>query len=356
MGHAGAALCVKLNSGYDIPLVGLGTWKAEAGLVGKTVKEAVKCGYRMIDCANDYGNEKEIGNAIRELIQDGSVKREDLFIQAKLWNSNHRKEHVRLDLLSTLDDLQLSYIDSFIIHWPQAVPSNKQLAVFKHGNHPAPASEGTMFPLEQDGRYCADMDSHYIETWHAMEELVDEGLVKSIGVSNFNRTQLLEVYQSAKKYKPAILQNECHPFLQLKDLLDICRHLNVHVQAYSPLGSFDRPWIRSPNEPELLHDHRLVEISKSHGRTTAQIVLRWQTQRGVSVVPKTVHVERARENISIFDFVLSEAEMQSIGGLNIGWRYLLWKETSMHPDYPFKEEIPYGYSAGPAPLNTSTSA
>eukprot|EP00183_Erythrolobus_madagascarensis_P005656 CAMPEP_0185845982 /NCGR_PEP_ID=MMETSP1354-20130828/1793_1 /TAXON_ID=708628 /ORGANISM="Erythrolobus madagascarensis, Strain CCMP3276" /LENGTH=354 /DNA_ID=CAMNT_0028546063 /DNA_START=57 /DNA_END=1121 /DNA_ORIENTATION=- len=350
------AASVKLLSGEEMPLVGLGTWKADAGVVGEAVKVAVRSGYRLIDCANDYGNEREVGHALAQLLREGVVKRGEIFVQGKLWNSNHRKEHVREDLMATLQDLQLEYLDSYLIHWPQAVPATgAAAAVFRNGNRPAHKSEGTMFPLEDDGRFCSDPATHFMEAWFAMEELMDEGLVKSIGVSNFNHRQLLEVVKNKRKHMPSVIQNECHPFLQQKDLIDLCNHLGVVFQAYSPLGSGDRPWIRNAGDPELLEDERLMSIAQKHGMTAAQVVLRWQTQRGVSIVPKSVRAARIRENLDSLKFKLDAGDMDKIASLNIGWRYLLFPQSSMHPDYPFKDELPHDYVIETAPLNTTMS-
>ena len=179
---------VTLNNGLRMPRIGLGTWKSPAANTKAAVITAVKAGYRMIDCANDYDNEHVIGEALAELFDAGVVKREELFIQAKLWNSNHRPEHVKPDLEATLKDLKLSYVDSFVIHWPQAVPSNGKYCALRPGGCFADhESKKTMFPLDDEGYYCTDKGSHYLDTWKAMENLVDQGLCRSIGLSNFNR-------------------------------------------------------------------------------------------------------------------------------------------------------------------------
>merc|ERR1712113_839533 len=174
----------------------------------------------------------------------------ELFVQAKLWNSNHRPEHVRPDIMKTLEDLQLDYIDSFVIHWPQAVPSNAQLTLRPNGCFPAHKSKNSMFPLDDEGYYCADMDSHYVETWAAMEALVEEGLTKSIGLSNFNKRQVEEILLNAKKHKPAVLQNESHPYLHEKDLRDYCRLHGIAFQAYSALLLTVRGLFRDPSPLE----------------------------------------------------------------------------------------------------------
>jgi len=347
---------VTLRGGVEMPLISLGTWKSPKGKVAEAVKAAIAAGYFGIDCANDYGNEAEIGQALKELFDEGVVKREQIFIQAKLWNSNHRKDHVRADLVATLRDLQLTYVDSFVIHWPQACPSSgKAPALNEHGPFAAPAAQGTMFPLDEQGRYCCDLESHFVETWHAMEELVDEGLCKTIGLSNFNVAQIREVMAAAKKHQPAVLQNECHPYLQLKDLVDFCRLHNIQFQAYSPLGSYDRPFVR-PGDPELLQDERIAAIAAKYHKSVAQVVLRWHTQRGVAACPKSITPSRIKENYEIWDFELTSEDMQEFDRFNMGYRLLLWAETAGHPDYPFKDDLPHNFVVGPAPTNTGHSS
>mmetsp|Transcript_5049 Transcript_5049/g.15141 ORF Transcript_5049/g.15141 Transcript_5049/m.15141 type:complete len:363 (-) Transcript_5049:71-1159(-) len=335
---------MKLRNGLEMPVVGLGTWKSARGKTGDAVRAAIKAGYRMIDCANDYGNEDEVGDAIADMIKEGVVKREDLFIQCKLWNTNHRKEHVKPDLMATLKDLQLDYVDSFVVHWPQACPATgSRPAVGVDGIEPKPKDQPTMFPLEENGHYASDNDCHFMEAYHAMEDLVDEGLCKSLGISNFNIRQIHECLESAKKHLPCVLQNECHPYLQQKDIIDVCRNNQIVFQSYSPLGSGDRPWQRKPGEVELLDDPRLKEIADAKGKTVAQIVLRWHLDRGITCVPKSVTPSRIQGNIDLFDFKLEAEEIKAFDRLNQGRRFLMWDPTSLHPDYPFKEDLPFGY-------------
>ena len=214
-----------------------------------------------------------------------------------------------------------------------------------------------MFPYDDDGYFCADLSSHYVETWLAMEELVDEGLVKNIGLSNFNRKQIEEVLKiSNAKYKPATLQNECHPYLQQKDLIDYCNINNIKFQAFSVLGSGNTHLgvNESPSGTIPLQDKYITELSKKYNKTNAQIILRWQLQRGISFVSKSVNPDRIISNFDIFDFEIDDHDMKGFDNINYGWRHLLWRETSNHPDYPFKDEIGYGYVLEKAPLESSS--
>ncbi|KAJ9442310.1 Aldose reductase A [Diplonema papillatum] len=357
----------KLANGKMYPAVGLGTWKSPQGKTGEAVKAAIRAGYRLIDTANDYNNEHEIGAAIKELLDAGEVKREDLTIQCKLWNANHRPEHVVTDLKKTLQDLQLDYVDCFVIHWPQAVPAHpegKKAAVRISGACPGPYDEerpeGTMymFPVNKDGYYTSDDKSHYVETYHAMEDLVDQGLVRSLGISNFNKQQTREIVQNVKKHPVCVVQNEIHPYFQQKDYVDFCHFNNIVVQAFSPLGSGDRPacFTKDSDPTPVLENETILAIAKKHNKTTAQVVVRWHIQRGVSSVPKSITPSRVASNFEVFDFSLDAADMQNIADMNVGWQFLLWDATAMHPDYPFKESLPYGHTIPKAPGTTTASA
>merc|ERR1719510_1051685 len=339
-----------------MPTIALGTWKSPQEQTKQAIVTAVKAGFRFLDTANDYDIEHFIGDALEELFKEGVVKREDLFIQSKLWNSNHRPEHVRPDLEATLKDLKVSYIDSFVIHWPMAVPSKGEKAALRpDGCYPAHHSKGTLFPLDDEGYYCADHGSHYVETWLEMEKLVDEGLVKSIGLSNFNKRQVKEILNiPGAKYKPAVLQNESHPYLQEKDLRDFCKINGIIFQAYSSLGSADRPWRKEGSITsglpttgyEVLNHPMIVYLAWKHGKTTANIVVRWHLQMNGCLVTKSVTPSRIEGNFNVWDFELSPEDMNLFNDLNVGWRHLLWAETSVHADYPFKDYLPNDYVLG----------
>ena len=347
---------VTLASGHTMPMVALGTWKAPPGVTGAAVEAAIKAGYRNIDAANDYNNEPEVGAAIAKCIAEGVVTRDELFVQAKLWNTNHRPEHVAADLAQSLEDLQLDYLDSYIIHWPQAAPATGRAPATRlDGAYPAPEAEGSMFPVDGDGYFCSDGGSHYTETWRAMEALVDDGRCRSIGLSNFNRAQVAEVVAMAR-VPVSVLQCECHPYLQQKDLIDFCATAKIAFQAFSPLGSGDTHLgvTASPSGTIPLRDPTVLAVAARTGKDAGQVMLRWNLQRGVCVVAKSVRPARIASNFAIFDWALAPEDVAAFGAINYGWRHLQWREVSMHPDYPFPDELPHKYALEKAPLASSS--
>jgi len=306
---------VKFNNGQEIPIFGLGTWKSQPGEVTQVVKDAIDVGYRHIDGALVYGNEKEVGAAIQAKIAEGVVKREDLFLTSKLWNTFHRPDLVIPSLKETLRDLGTDYLDLYLIHWPQA---------YKEGEE--------RFPKDADGKNIySDVD--FVDTWKAMEEAVDSGLAKSIGVSNFNKDQLARVLAAAR-IPPVNNQVEIHPYLNQQDLIDYCKQKGVTVTGYSPLGSPDRPWAK-PEDVKLLDDPKLIELGKKYKKSAAQVVLRWATQRGVITIPKTVKRERLIENMNIFDFELSQDDVTYVNSLDVNGRCCHLNWDSDHKYYPF---------------------
>ncbi|KGN54283.1 NADPH-dependent aldo-keto reductase, chloroplastic [Cucumis sativus] len=267
------ALHFDLNTGAKIPAVGLGTWKAPPGVVGEAVKTAVKVGYRHIDCAHVYDNEKEVGIALKELFSTGVVQRSDMFITSKLWCSDQAPEDVCKALSKSLEDLQLDYIDLYLIHWPFRT---------KHGSRGfAPE---VMEPL------CI------AETWNAMEGLYASGQARAIGVSNFSTKKLQDLLKIAK-VPPAVNQVECHPVWQQPALHNLCKSTGVHLSAYSPLGS-PGSWLKG----EILKEPILTEIGEKLNKSAAQVALRWGIQSGHSVLPKSVNESRIIQNLSLFDW------------------------------------------------------
>eukprot|EP00088_Acartia_fossae_P025341 TRINITY_DN2616_c0_g1_i3.p1 TRINITY_DN2616_c0_g1~~TRINITY_DN2616_c0_g1_i3.p1 ORF type:complete len:331 (+),score=97.28 TRINITY_DN2616_c0_g1_i3:36-995(+) len=310
-----------LSNGMKMPVLGLGTWKSKPGEVQAAVAHAIKSGYRHIDCAAVYGNEKEVGEGIKA----SGVDRNQLWITSKLWNTKHNPEDVEPACRETLADLGLDYIDLYLIHWPVA---------FERGDN--------KFPKNEDGTVRYDMDIHPTTTYLAMEKLVEKGLVKSLGLSNFNSEQVKDVMEKST-IKPVTNQVESHPYLNQSRLKAFCDDLKVPLTAYSPLGSPDRPWAK-PDDPKLLDDPKLRAIADKYKKTTAQLILRWQVQRGVIVIPKSVTPSRIIENSEIFDFALTEDEMKELDGFECNGRVVVpmlngEERDAGHPHYPFN--IPF---------------
>ncbi|XP_059044928.1 aldo-keto reductase family 1 member B1-like [Achroia grisella] len=292
---------VRFNNNIECPILGLGTWKSQPGEVTRVVGEAIDIGYRHFDCAFVYGNESEVGAALTEKINSGVVKREDLFITSKLWNTFHRPDLVRGALNATLKNLKLQYLDLYLIHWPQAYKEDA----------------GTLFPFDDAGKMQFS-DSDYVDTWKEMEGLVRDGLVKSIGVSNFNKRQLERLLQVAS-IKPVTNQVECHPYLNQSRLKAFCEERGITITAYSPLGSPDRPWAQ-PGEPLLLEDPKLKAIADRIGKTVAQVLIKYQIERGVIVIPKSVTKSRLESNFNVFDFNLSKEDLNLIDSFDCNGR------------------------------------
>lgn len=300
-----------LNTGARMPIIGLGTWKSEPNKVGQAVEYALsECNYHHIDCAAIYCNEKEIGNYLKKVFESEKVKREDIFITSKLWNTDHRKDAVQKACEKTLSDLNLEYLDLYLMHWGVAIPPNED-----PGSNPQGRLAVT---LDENGVLITEKVS-VRETWEAMEKLVEIGLVKAIGVANFTTTMLIDLLSYAK-IKPAVNQIELHAYLQQPELLEFCKYNNIVITAYSPLGSPGNS--KDKGFPVLLEDKIVNEIAQSHNKTPAQILIRWAIQRETIVIPKSVTPERIKENVDVFDFELSESEMKQIANLDRNLRFV----------------------------------
>ncbi|XP_035880951.1 aldo-keto reductase family 1 member C15-like isoform X6 [Phyllostomus discolor] len=315
---------VKLNDGHFMPVLGFGTVAPRdvpKSKAAEATKMAIDVGFRHIDSAYIYQNEKEIGQAIRDKIADGTVKREDIFYTTKVWATFLRPELVRPALERSLRNLQLDYVDLFIIHTPTAVKPGEKL-----------------IPKDANGKVIFDtVDLR--DTWEALEKCKDAGLTKSIGVSNFNH-KLLEMIlnKPGLKYKPVCNQVECHPYLNQSELLEFCKSKDIILVAYAALGSQkDLKWVEK-DSPILLEDPILNAIAKKHGRNPGQVALRYQVQRGVVVLAKSFNEKRIKENFQIFDFELTPEDMKAIDGLNRNFRYFQARIFADHPDFPFHDE------------------
>ncbi|MGG3283499.1 aldo/keto reductase [Paenibacillus solani] len=256
-----------LNNGVTMPWLGLGVWKTKEGEeVIQSVKSAIAAGYRSIDTAAIYGNEEGVGQAIRE----SGVSRDELFITTKVWNDDQGYEQTLQAFETSRKKLGLDFLDLYLVHWP--------------------------------GK------DKYLDTWKALIHLQKEGLVRSIGVSNFQIRHLQHIIEDTGVV-PVVNQVELHPLLSQKELLNYARENGIVLEAWSPLmqGNLDQP--------------KLVEIAEKYGKTVAQVILRWDIQNGVIVIPKSVKEHRIRENAGIFDFELSAEDMAVIDGLNQNKRF-----------------------------------
>ena len=294
------------------PEIGLGLWKVPKSQCADVVYNAIKLGYRHLDSACDYGNEIEVGQGITRAIADGLCQREDLYVVSKLWNTYHSREHVQPALEKTLADLGLDYLDSYLIHFPIAQP----FVPFE-----------TRYPPEWIEDPLASEPAMKIapvplfETWQAMENLVEQGLVKTIGVCNYS-SGLLNDLMAYATIKPSDLQIESHPYLTQERLIRLANDYGIAVTAFSPLGALSYFELEMADELEsVLIQPVVLAAAKRLEKTPAQVVLRWGLQRGCAVISKSSQIQRLEENINIVDFVLSKQEMLDISALNRNRRF-----------------------------------
>ena len=291
------------QNGDKMPIIGLGTWKSAPGEVYKAIRTAIEVGYRHFDCAHLYGNEPEIGMALADALSVKEVKREDLWITSKLWNNRHRIEQVEPAIQLTLKNLQLEYLDLYLIHWPIVL------------------KDTINFPTKGD-----EMESLKItplnETWSGMIGVKEKGLAKHIGTSNFSIKKIKGLI-SASGIKPENNQVEIHPFLQQNELRAYCSSQGITLTGYAPLGSADRPANRIlEGEPNLFENKTLQDLANNKGLSVAQIMLAWAVNNGTCAIPKSVNNDRLTENLGTADIVLTSTEMEEISSINKNYRYI----------------------------------
>ena len=263
----------KLNNELEIPLLGLGTYLVNNQECYTAVRHTLKIGYRHIDTAAFYGNEKEIGKAIR----DDELSWEEIFVTTKLWNSDHGYDNALKAFEESFEKLNIDYIDLYLIHWPVTGLRN--------------------------------------DSWRALEDIYKEGKCKAIGVSNYTIRHLEELLKITKVI-PVVNQVEFHPFLYQKKLLDFCKSKNIWIEAYSPL-----------TKRQKLNDPVLLDIAGKYSKLAAQIMIRWCLERDVIVLPKSSNTERIKENANVYDFNLTENDLNTIDSLNKNW-HVTWDPTN----------------------------
>jgi len=292
-----------------MPIHGIGTWKLDRNDCKKAVLTAIELDYRLIDCAAVYKNEDKVGEALAEAFQTGSVERKDMFVTSKLWNTCHSKKHVKGALEQTLKDLQLEYLDLYLMHFPVAF----QFTGYDLKN-------AVELPRDQNGNLLFEKASIQ-ETWQAMEELLESGKVRAIGICNFNIVCLLDLLTYCK-YVPSVLQMEVHPYYTREELIKFAKSKGIQIEAYASLGS---------GKEGLMKDKVVVELAKKYNKTVAQVLLRWAIEHEYIVIPKSSHEARIKENRNIFDFKLSREDVEKLDKLN---RNLMTVDTREYWGFP----------------------
>ncbi len=291
---------VTLNTDYKMPVIGLGTWKSAEEKIYQAVRWAIKAGYQHVDCAAVYGNEETVGQALHDAVAEGDIERKNLFVTSKLWNTAHKPADVRPALEQSLKDLQTDYLDLYLIHWPIAED-----------------------PLSGEA-----LDIPQEETWAEMEKAQKDGLVRSIGVSNFTQTKLKDLMDKAE-IMPAVNQVEIHPYLAQNDLVEFCRENQIVVTAYAPLGSGDRPdTMKEAGEPSLLADQVVAEIAKKNSATPAQVLIAWGLTRGLVEIPKSVQFDRIEENLGALNVTLDDDDMKRLNAIDETFRFVTGKNLT----------------------------
>lgn len=285
------ASTVTLNNGVKMPRLGLGVWKTDNASAAKSVSAAIQAGYRLIDTAKQYGNETGVGAGIREGLEKTGLNRKDLFVTTKVFNGDQGYESTLAAINGSLERLGLTYLDLYLVHWP--------------------------------------VDGKFVDTWKALEELYYAGKVRAIGISNFDveRTQELLEYANVT---PVINQMEFNPLNQEADVLAFAKLTGTVLEAWSPLGG-----------GAALNNETIQTIAQRHGKSAAQVIIRWDWQRGVVAIPKSSHIERIKENADIFDFSLSAEEMQAINELDEAKRDLWYSDFAWHnaDGHGFKDSV-----------------
>ncbi|KIY52184.1 NADPH-dependent D-xylose reductase [Fistulina hepatica ATCC 64428] len=303
-------------TGAKMPRVGLGTWKLDNQVATDSIYAAIKLGYRLLDGAAFYANEPECGAGLKKALDDGLVKRKDIWVVSKLYPTFHRREHVKLAVKRSLKDWGVDYFDLYYIHFPVAL----EFVPFEE-RYPA----GWEYNLET--HEVRESYATLQETWEALEECVREGLIRHLGVCNYTTVALMDLNRYAK-IKCSVVQNEIHPYFQQTRAVAYAKKLGMAVTAYSSLGPqsmFELKWDSVQNATSLLKHNLIVSIASKHGKSTADVLFRWAIQHGVNVLPKATTSEMpfliANIKTQNDDWALDEADMKAIAKLETGRRF-----------------------------------
>jgi diketogulonate reductase-like aldo/keto reductase len=261
------------NGSGSMPALGFGTLIPDPVATRNATKAALETGFRVLDTAERYRTEKEVGEGIHEVLKAGKVRRDDIFVITKLWNTNHRPERVKPAFEASLQKLQLDYLDLYLIHTPFA---------FQPGDN--------QDPRDESGNVIYDKGVTLLDTWRALEQLVDEGKCKAIGLSDVSLKQVQEIFEAAR-IKPAVVHVESHPYLPEWELLDYCKKNGIVFQAFAPLGH--------NSEPKVLEDPVVLGIAKRVNKTPAQVLLAWAVQRGTAALTTSKNPGRIQENFEV---------------------------------------------------------
>jgi diketogulonate reductase-like aldo/keto reductase len=294
---------IPLNNGSGaIPALGFGTLIPDLGAVKNATKAALEAGFRQLDTSERYRNEKEVGEALQEVFKAGMIKRQDVFVATKLWNNNHRPERVAPAFEASLQRLQLDYVDLYLIHTPFA---------FQPGDE--------QDPRDANGQVMYDEGVSLLDTWRALEGLVDGGRCRAIGLSDVSLEMVQEIYEAAR-IKPAVVHVESHPYLPQWELLDFCSRNGMVFQAFAALGH--------SSEPKLLEDPVITAIANRINKTPAQVLLAWAVQRGTALLTTSKTPSRIRENFDVS--TIPEDAMREISeGITLRFRFNPVVETGV---------------------------
>ncbi|EZA54970.1 Alcohol dehydrogenase [NADP+] [Ooceraea biroi] len=316
---------VLLPTGQTMPILGFGTWQASGEELEAALDAALEAGYRHIDTATVYENESIIGNVLKKWLDSGKIERSDLFIVTKVPPSGNRPGDIKKWIMRSLHNLQLSYLDLYLVHTPFAFEE----------------AGDDLHPRNEKGEIRMDVNTDHLKVWSMMEQQVQEGRTRAIGLSNFNVTQIKRILANAE-LAISNLQIESHLYFQQKELVKFCRDNKISVTAYSPLGT--RGYVKqvgmTETIPNMLENPTVLEMAKAYNKTPAQILLKFIVQRGIIAIPKSTNPKRIQENIQLFDWELEVKDMEKLRALDMGESaricdFSFMKGITEHPEFPF---------------------